>query len=771
MTQPALSLVPSFQRRTRLVAWMLLAAFAFFLAGCAAHRARMQAQEQMAGADFEAALLTLDAAVREHPDSTELRSTWLRARTEAVARLVTQAGAARALGRYGEAKTALQRAARLDPGNTRVDELTEAIDLESRQAVALGEVRALVDEGQWAAAQAKLSKALALNPRHGELLALQRRVNAAVRDSEPPHGLAEARPISLDFRDTALRTVLDALARHSGVSFIFDKDLRADLRVSVYLRDVKVEDALDLITSTHQLMKKVLDERTVLIYANTPEKLREHQEQVVKAFHLSNGDVKQAAALLRNTLRVREPFVDERSNLLVLRESPEMIRIAERLLALYDTAEPEVTLELEVLEVSASRLTEVGIKFPDTIALTPLAAAGATGLTVSSLRELNSDRVGVSVAGLLLNLRREVGDFQTLANPRVRIRNREKAKVLVGSKIPVVTTTASATGFVSDSVNYLDVGLKLDLEPTIYPDDEVGIRVALEVSSLGTPTKTTSGTLAYQIVTRNANTALRLRDGETQLLAGLVSREERSSANRLPGLGDLPVLGRLFSSQLDNGSRTELVLAITPRVVRNLRLPDAQEGEIWVGTEAQMRLRQPRMAARTTVAPQPAAGLPLAAAAGASAPGSAVAPAAAPAQQPAWPLRWKLPAVVKVGEEFNAELWGNSPLPVRGVNLVLSIKPDEATLLKGDAGAWWTSDETQANVTQAVDTGSGQWQLGVIRRSAQGAQGEGALATLRLKALKDGLLEWPLLKLAPIAAGPDLPVVKDLPALRVEVKR
>ena len=127
----------------------------------------------------------------------------------------------------------------------------------------------------------------------------------------------------------------------------------------------------------------------------------------------------------------------------------------------------------------------------------------------------------------------------------------------------------------------------------MYADDEVAIRVALEVSSVAREVRTASGSLAYQIGTRNASTMLRLRDGETQLLAGLISHEDRSSASRLPGLGDLPIAGRLFSAQRDDNSRTELVLAITPRILRNVRQPDASEAELWVGTEANTRLRPP----------------------------------------------------------------------------------------------------------------------------------------------------------------------------------
>ena len=405
-------------------------------------------------------------------------------------------------------------------------------------------------------------------------------------------GLAEQRPISLDFRDAPLRSVLDVMSRHSGIDFIFDRDVRADARVTVLLKDARFEDALDRLIDSHQLARKLLDARTVLLYPNTHDKQREHQEHVVRVFHLASADAKAASNFLRSMLKIREPFVDERSNMLALRDTPENIRLAERLIAVFDAGEPEVLLEVEVLEVSTTRLTELGIKFPDTFSLTALAPAGAAGLTLGNAGSVNRNQLALGVGGLLINLKREVGDYSTLAHPRIRVRSREKAKILIGDKIPVITATAGTGGFIAESVNYLEVGLKLDVEPTVFVDDEVAIKIALEVSTLGTPVKSTAGTLAYQIGTRSASTLLRLRDGDTQLLAGLISKDERNSGSRLPGLGDLPVLGRLFSNQLDTHHRTELVLAITPRILRNINRADDAANALWVGTETVPRLRE-----------------------------------------------------------------------------------------------------------------------------------------------------------------------------------
>jgi general secretion pathway protein D len=144
-----------------------------------------------------------------------------------------------------------------------------------------------------------------------------------------------------------------------------------------------------------------------------------------------------------------------------------------------------------------------------------------------------------------INANKTDGDSNTLANPRIRVRNKEKAKVVIGDKVPNITTTISpgAGGFASESVNYLDVGLTLNVEPTIYLNNEVAIRIALEVSNLVDSTTTKSGTTAYQIGTRSASTMLQLKDGENQVLAGLINNEDRSSGSKVPGLGNLPIIG------------------------------------------------------------------------------------------------------------------------------------------------------------------------------------------------------------------------------------
>src|SRR5262249_3416071 len=196
----------------------------------------------------------------------------------------------------------------------------------------------------------------------------------------------------------------------------------------------------------------------------------------------------------------------------------------------------------------------------------------------------NNWRGYIANPALILNLRKLDGTASLLANPRIRVKNRDKAKVHIGEKVPVITTTSTANVGVSSSVSYLETGLKLDVEPNIFLEDEVAIKLQLEVSNI-LEQLNVGGTVSYRLGTRNAPTTLRVKDGETQALAGLITSEDRKSAAKIPYLGDVPLLGRLFRSDSDNGSKTEIVLLVTPHIVRNLTRPDTVAAQFPSGTD------------------------------------------------------------------------------------------------------------------------------------------------------------------------------------------
>lgn len=775
---------------------IVLVACVALVAGCAQQRIRDTAQAQLRAGDYEQSLKGLEAGLQTYPESAVLRAGLIEIRLEVQTRLIREATLARSEGRLDEAEKALQRASTVQAGNARVQSLLTEIAVERRQRSALAEAEALVAQRKPTAALVVITDALKANPRQPDLVALQRKLEYTQRQTQIKSSqttLAETRPISLDFRDANLKTVLDVLSRNSGVNFILDKDIRPDARVTVFLRSAKVEDAIDLITSTNQLAKKIIDSQTLLIYPNTPEKRLEHQEQVVRVFYLASGDAKGAAAFLKSMLKLRDPYVDERTNMLALRDSQENVQLAERLIGLYDTPEPEVLLEVEVIEIFTSRLTDLGVKLPDSFSLNVLPPAGEDGLTLANVRGLTRDRIGLSIGGVTVNLKRETGDFNTLANPRIRVKNKEKARILVGDKVPVVSATTGQSGFVSDSISYLDVGLKVDVEPTVYVDDEVAIKVGLEVSSLGAPVKTASGSLAYQIGTRNATTMLRLRDGETQLLAGLISAQDRSDASRVPGLGDLPVMGRVFSSTRDDNQRTELVLSITPRILRNQRRPDVTEAEMWVGTDTSPRVRPigggVRVAsaddgvARPTAAaplrsdgPQPgsrAVGMntapPPVGTQAAPTAGAAVNVAAAATTGPTT-AHWVGPAQAKTGETFSVALELQVGQPLRGAPAQIEYAKDLLELVSIEEGDLLKQGGVATNFTHSIDAASGRANAAVLRSQPSGVSGRGKFVTLTFKARAPGTAQVRATGIEPIGTAGTLAPIATLPTLSIQIQ-
>ena len=561
-----------------------------FVAACATHDRFRENRELIEAGNIEDGLARIEQQVKENPNDVELRNYYLRHRAVAVQNWLTLADNALASSQFDVAEESYRKALRFDENNARAYAGIQSVEMARRHKTAL----ATLKDSNTAEASGQLKQILAENPRNKEAAAMLRRIEEQQVKSDtaaPELSAALKKPITLEFRDAPLRQVFELISKQTGLNFIFDKDVSPDAKATVYVKNTSIEDVIRFVLVTNQLERKVLNDNTVLIYPNTPAKQRDYKDLVVRSFYLANADVKQTATMVRQLVKTRDLFVDEKLNLLVVRDTPEAVRIVEKLIASQDLAEPEVMIEVEVLEVSHNTLTALGIQWPGQVAAGLVGAGGVPGqVTGAELKAFNSGLVRVTVTDPLiaLNLRQQAGRTNLLANPRIRAKNREKARIHIGDRVPVITTTAGATGFVSESITYLDVGLKLEVEPQVYLEDDVGIKVGLEVSSVGQQTKTSSGTIAYTVGTRNTATTLRLKDGETQILAGLISDEDRRSADQVPGIAKLPVLGRLFTNRNDNTTKTEIVLLMTPRVVRNIERPAARVEQFSSGTDAEV---------------------------------------------------------------------------------------------------------------------------------------------------------------------------------------
>lgn len=562
------------------------------LTGCAGMQAFREGNALLAEGKHKEGLSKFEEAVRLEPKNAEYRMALAVRRASIVHHWLTLGDAARRDDRLDDADTAYRKVQEIDPHHAMAEQGLKAVAAARRHRQWVQDAEALFrQDGGTRAMEAldKLRPVLVENPGHKAAQALKSQIDAATAQATTSEAALAAlyrKPVTLEFRDAPLRSIFDAIAQVSGLNVFFDSEVRADLRASVFAKNTSTQEAIRLLLTTNQLNQKILNENSILIYPNTPHKLREYQTLSVRTFYLANADVKAIANTLKTIVKVRDLVVDERLGLLIVRDTPEAIRLAERLVALQDLSDPEVMLEVEVMEIKRSRLLELGLQWPTQLGLSPI-PTGTSPLTLQDLRTLNQSTIQADIGRVALNARKEDQDGNILANPRIRVRNKEKAKILIGDRVPVITTTSSAN-FAAESISYLDVGLKLEVEPNIYLDEEVAIKVNLEVSNLVREITSKTGTLSYQIGTRSANTVLRLKDSETQVLAGLISDEDRSTANKVPGLGELPILGRLFGSQRDDSQRSEILLSITPHILRSIRRPGLAISEFESGTEASM---------------------------------------------------------------------------------------------------------------------------------------------------------------------------------------
>ncbi len=583
--------------------WTILAAL-LLVAGCAAQQFHREGMALFEQGRYEEAVGKLTAAMRESPGDFEIRKDLLRAREAGANRLIALGNAERAAEHYDRAEAAYSEALRVDPGSGRAHTGLDAVAMDRRHAGIVVEAQKLLKNGDAEGAAARLQAVFLENPNDGDALRLQRQIIERIAQdhqiAEPSLQANFQKPITLQFRDANLKMVLESISKTAGINILLDKDVRADLKTTIFVKGTSVADTIDLILMQNQLEKKVLSDNTIFIYPNIPAKTKDYQDLKVRSFHLVNADAKQMETMIKAILKTKDLSIHAKTNSLIMRDTPEAIRLAEKIIADQDIAEPEVMLEVEVLEVSHTLLTELGIRYPDQMTLAPLIVDPATGapktdVTLGDLGQRTRNNLLVSpVPTLTLNAHLDDSDTDVLASPRIRARNHEKAKIHIGDRVPVltnsVTPVSTGTPVVTGSVQYIDVGLKLEVEPDIHPDGEVGIKVSMEVSNIvNQVTNPVSGSVAYQIGTRTAATVLRLRDGETQVLAGLIDDEDRRAANRIPGLGEMPVLGRLFSTHHNDRKKSEIVLSITPRLVGRTRLQEAHTMEFWSGTENYLR--------------------------------------------------------------------------------------------------------------------------------------------------------------------------------------
>ncbi|TLZ30236.1 MAG: hypothetical protein E6K29_07485 [Gammaproteobacteria bacterium] len=635
---------------------MAMVLLGILLAGCAADRVHRQGLAAIERGDYESGVGLLQQAAHDDPRNMTFRLDLQTQRNVAVQQLVARSDSERGAQQLEAAARDYRRVLALDPSNDRAQRGLLGLEADARHALTVSRARGDFERKDYDAAEAKLRTVLNEDPGYAPAQELAAQINTARGPITvaPRLKTRENHKVTLQLRDAPTKMVFEVLSRETGINFILDKDVKSDTKTTIFVQDVPVEQAIDLVLDQNALARQILADNMVLIYPNIAAKQKDYEQLIVRTFYLTNAVPKDVENMLKTVLGAKTLFIDERTSSLVIRDTPDTVRMAEKLVASLDVAEPEVMLEVEVLELSRSRLQDLGIQYPTSAAFSPshvaaAATGGTSGLVLSDLSHQNSGTINIAGSlAVTVNAMKQAGLVNTLASPRIRARNKEKAKVLIGSKEPVITNsvtpTASGAPVVTGSVQYLDVGLTLEVQPTIYLDSDVAIKLSLEVSSILKQVATNSGTIAYEIGTRNANTLLRLKDGETQILAGLIQESDTRTANTIPGLGDIPILSRLFGTHHTDHEKDEIVLSITPRIIRMQSRPSSDATEFWYGTETRTRSMPYGAGAggESQPAAAPSAGTPDGTAPSGSAPnvspapaGTAPAPGAPPAPEAA----------------------------------------------------------------------------------------------------------------------------------------
>lgn len=413
-------------------------------------------------------------------------------------------------------------------------------------------------------------------------------------------------PITLRFQNAKLREVFEILARTAGINVIFDKEVRDD-PVTIFIKDLPFDEALSLILNTNGMVAQKVAADTLLVMPNNKQKQAQYQDLMMRTFYLSNAKAKDAVNLVRTLLDSKKIFVDEKINAIVVRDEPAKIQLAERLLFAIDRREPEVELDLEVLEVNRTKSLKYGLNYAKQAGIGIVPPSGTGGISTSPTTFLYQELTSIGAESLLFSIPASVlidffkqdSDAKTLASPKLRVLNNKSASINIGDKQPILLSTTNvlpgqaATGAVPTtstvtSIEFKDTGVKLTVEPSVNLTDEVTLKLKIEVTRLGDQVtlQASPEIKQFKFGTRTAETVLMLKDDETVVLAGLIQDEDRKTRSTVPLLGDIPWIGQLFNSTTIDQVSTEVVLTITPRVVRSLSAPPIVQQAFWSGTDS-----------------------------------------------------------------------------------------------------------------------------------------------------------------------------------------
>jgi general secretion pathway protein D len=598
--------VPNNPKRTLMVLALIIAVISF--SGCVSNKSLRLGQEYASSGDWDNSIQALQRALDEDPQDQEIKVLLIRSKTNASLEHLAKGQTLLEAKRYDESLTELQMSIAFDSSNLKAESLLEKARAMKESDYYLKKGIGFEKTQSYSQAKECFRKALEFykdNNSAQKALDRYKKTDAETRQKKYPLKIENQTPISLKFKSTPILNVFEVITKLVGINFIFDKDLK-ETKVTFFLSNVSFDQFMDIFLQTNQLAATVVNENTMIIYPDTSEKAKEYQDLQIRTFYLSNLEVKKAVELLTKILNSKDISANESQNALVIRGSKEKLNIAARILEANDRPSSEATFNVEILEVSRTKEKNLGIDISSASVSVNLGNAtagyfipGSTtapamgGASLDTLSKASDENILLSIPTATLNLLKRDGDTKTLAKPQIRVKNGEEAKILIGERVPLrANRRTDTTGAVTYDYQYQDIGVKLSVKPSINLHDEITMNLTLEVSSIGNNV----GTVAdpqYSINTRNAQSILTVRAGESVIIGGLISDDERKSVQRIPLLGDIPIFGSLFSNYNTSNTQTDILMAITPIIIRSQEIPSQDVTQIWSGKEGNFSSTRP----------------------------------------------------------------------------------------------------------------------------------------------------------------------------------
>jgi type II secretory pathway component GspD/PulD (secretin) len=464
----------------------------------------------------------------------------------------------------------------------------------------------------------------------GKVLDMERRIREAVEAARPQPSIQQMRevarqaapllnpasrdPIDVTFVNSSLRDILNTIGMASGINITYERDFQ-DRQYTVNLRGVTFEEALNQILSANALFYKIINPRTIMVIPDNAQKRAAYEEQVIRTFFISNADATELVQTLNQVIRIPaiavQPVLaaNKTANTITVRGTANVVSIIEKMIEANDNPRAEVLIDVQILEVNRNRARQFGLDlglYNINAAFSPeTSAIGTTNVVTSNPFNLNTITRGISTADFYLSVPSAVirfleSDSETrlIAKPQLRGAEGQKITLNLGDEVPVPSTvfTPVATGGASfnplTSFNYRTIGVIVEMTPRVTFENEIILDLLVESSTLGE-----NVTIADQALpsfgARRVNTRLRLRDGESNLLAGLLREDQRRSARGIPGLLNIPVLRQLFAANNNEIDQTDIVMLLTPRVIRTHELTQTDVSPIYIGTQQALGLGGP----------------------------------------------------------------------------------------------------------------------------------------------------------------------------------